>query len=330
MLRFTMQCKTREPNIRAISTLLALVCFNIPVLADAAPEVECADWNTHRYFQAATVEDVVTCLASGADPKARTVDGSTPLHLAAMSNENPAVISVLLKAGAAINARDGRYATPLHLAVMSNGNSAVISVLLKAGAASDAQDEDGKSPWDYAKSHQSLKGSDDYRRMAASAAPRPSPRQQSRHAVAQASPALQRAKGLFCMFKDGSATKWIEGKPVVELDMFSTSSDATIFSSIDLKARTATMGGNVGSGQVSVFSTTSGVTFIELTQSGNVNITTVFASFLEGSERSSLMGPLFPAVHSRHFFSEPLIPGFGQAAVMPSQYHGTCIIAAGG
>lgn len=130
---------------------------------------------------------------------------------------------------------------------------------------------------------------------------------------------LYRSKKLVCKFKEGSVVKWTKGKPIVELDVFSKSSDPTTFSSIDLKAGTAMMGGNVGSGPLDgVITTSSGVTFIELTQSGNVNITTVFTSFVEESR-------MFPAVHSRHVLMTPLIPGFGQAAALPSQYHGTCI-----
>ena len=43
---------------------------------------------------------------AGADLKARDEDGLTSLMLAARSNENPEVISVLLKAGADLKARD--------------------------------------------------------------------------------------------------------------------------------------------------------------------------------------------------------------------------------
>ena len=58
----------------------------------------------------------------------------TPLHLAAMANENPAVIETLLKAGAVLEARDKWKNTPLHYAARYNENPAVIETLLKAGA----------------------------------------------------------------------------------------------------------------------------------------------------------------------------------------------------
>ena len=54
-------------------------------------------------------------LAAGADPKARNNGGYTPLHWAASSNKNPAVIEALLAAGADAMARTKDGDTPLHL-----------------------------------------------------------------------------------------------------------------------------------------------------------------------------------------------------------------------
>ena len=48
--------------------------------------------------------------------------GQTPLHFAAGSNENPAILAALLDAGLDINTRDQFGATPLHLAAESNEN----------------------------------------------------------------------------------------------------------------------------------------------------------------------------------------------------------------
>ena len=127
----------------------------------------------------------------------------------------------------------------------------------------------------------------------------------------KAAEALRRAESLYCKFKDGSFTSWTKGKPVVELDVMTESGDPTVFHSIDLKAGTAKMMGNMGSGSISVIPTSSAVTFIEPTSSGNMNITTVFAGFVGTPKR-------FFAVHSRHFFA------YGQAR--PSQYHGICTV----
>ena len=78
-------------------------------------------------------------LQAGADPNARTESKLTPLHLAAGSNENPAVTQALLQAGADPNARDDDKSTPLHEAARNNENPAVTQALLQAGANPNAQ-----------------------------------------------------------------------------------------------------------------------------------------------------------------------------------------------
>ena len=40
--------------------------------------IDCANWNSNEYFEAATAADVTDCLRSGADPKARDKVGKTP------------------------------------------------------------------------------------------------------------------------------------------------------------------------------------------------------------------------------------------------------------
>ena len=127
--------------------------------------IDCANWNSNEYFEAATAADVTDCLRSGADPKARSEGGLTPLHWAAWFNENPAVIAALLDAGADLKARDKLGLTLLHWAATSNENPAVITVLLDAGADPKARDKVGKTPWDYAKDREPLKGSDAYWRL---------------------------------------------------------------------------------------------------------------------------------------------------------------------
>ena len=100
------------------------------------------------------------------------------LHWAAKGNKNPAVIAVLLDAGADLKARDTRFGllradpkgwkrglTPLHWAAKDNENPAVITALLDAGADPRTLDLDGKTPWDYAKDREPLKGSNAYWRL---------------------------------------------------------------------------------------------------------------------------------------------------------------------
>ena len=70
----------------------------------------------------------------GLDLEARSDNKWTPLHLAAQSNDNPAVVQALIAAGADLEARNDYKETPLHLAKEYNGNPAVREALLAAGA----------------------------------------------------------------------------------------------------------------------------------------------------------------------------------------------------
>ncbi len=77
---------------------------------------------------------------------------------AAWSNENPEVITVLLKAGAEVNASADYGETPLMRAAEKNTNPEVITVLLKAGADVNAKNNGGKTALDYAKDNEDIKG----------------------------------------------------------------------------------------------------------------------------------------------------------------------------
>ena len=52
--------------------------------------------------------------------------------------------------------------TPLHVAAAENANPSVILALLKAGADPGAGDDAGKTPFDYAKDNEALKGTEAY------------------------------------------------------------------------------------------------------------------------------------------------------------------------
>ncbi len=130
-------------------------CLFLAVWLCAAPakaEVSCKDWNTWSFFNSASVRDVTRCLKAGANPNAKAPEwkyymreGETPLHVAAMTTTDPAVITALVKAGADVNAKTsldeilrgkivlGRE-TPLHYAALFNRNPAIITTLVKAGA----------------------------------------------------------------------------------------------------------------------------------------------------------------------------------------------------
>ena len=91
-------------------------------------QVDCADWNTAAFFEAAEVSDVTRCLQAGANPKARYEGGLTPLHVA-MATGNAKVIAALAAAGADLEARGEGGLTPLHVAA----NAERVTALLQAG-----------------------------------------------------------------------------------------------------------------------------------------------------------------------------------------------------
>ena len=95
---------------------------------------DCSGWDTNGFFRTATVDDVADCVRSSVDLNARGARDRTPLHIAAMHNPRPLVITALTAAGAKVRMRDRRDHTPLHSAAMANSRPAVIEALVKAGA----------------------------------------------------------------------------------------------------------------------------------------------------------------------------------------------------
>lgn len=81
-------------------------------------------------------------LRAGADVNARTLRGSTALHLAA---GDAACAAVLLRAGADVQARDASGRTPLHRAVRA-GRLDVARLFLEAGVDPNTGDCDGQTP----------------------------------------------------------------------------------------------------------------------------------------------------------------------------------------
>jgi ankyrin repeat protein len=135
----------------------AFVTFGMPALA-----ADCADWNKREFFKTAFVDEVAACLEAGADSNARDEFGQTPLHLAAKSNESPAIIEALIAAGADINARDKYGQTSLHWAAKYSENPAVIEAFIAAGADISAKDSYGKLPFDLAEQNEYIKGTNVY------------------------------------------------------------------------------------------------------------------------------------------------------------------------
>ena len=119
--------------------------------------------------------------------------------------------------------------------------------------------------------------------------------------------ALFAARSLKCEIGPGTAAKWSDAK----ISLAKDSANLTVhFDSVDVKSGKARLIGNQGAGDVAVWGTASGITFVEMTGFGNLVITTVFPQQIRGR-------PEFYAVMSRH------IAGFGGNPI-PSQYHGSC------
>ena len=68
--------------------------------------------------------------------------GATPLHAAAWNNENPEVLTLLIKAGADVNAKNEYGSTPLH-SRRRQREPRGLTLLIKAGADVNAKDNDG-------------------------------------------------------------------------------------------------------------------------------------------------------------------------------------------
>ena len=72
-------------------------------------------------------------IQDGADVKAQSKEGLTPLMIAIGNNSNLEALGVLIEAGADVNAKNKDGATPLMFAAIKN-TSEVLKVLLEAGA----------------------------------------------------------------------------------------------------------------------------------------------------------------------------------------------------
>ena len=110
-----------------------------------------------------------------------------------------------------------------------------------------------------------------------------------------------------CNFIDGQITNFDKGTPTTKHESKFTE---LVFDQIDIVKKTARLIGNIGVAQIQVIEGIELVHLVEITNSGNLNLTTIY--FTDKSKNSGN----FPVVHSRHLkiSSSPL----------PSQYVGTC------
>lgn len=119
---------------------------------------------------------------------------------------------------------------------------------------------------------------------------------------------LQGARTLRCAFTKTTSVDW---EPSGALKTETRDERLAFdFDAVDLEKHRARVLGNQGASDVSVHGTGGGVTFVELTASGNF-ITTTVAPWLAPSGE-------FAAVHSRHVIVAPGMPP------VFSQFYGTC------
>ena len=93
-------------------------------------------------------------------------DIGTPLHQAAESSNDPAIVEAMVDAGADPNVRDEFGQAPLHWAAEYSENAAVIAALLDGGAVPNAQNAYGQTPWDLVQHNAALNGTQAWQRLA--------------------------------------------------------------------------------------------------------------------------------------------------------------------
>jgi len=121
------------------------------------------------------------------------------------------------------------------------------------------------------------------------------------------SSALSQPISVRCKFSTGQVTEFDKGRPNTKR---SSDFSDVIFDQIDIKKQTVRMIGNAGAETLPVVEGMNSVNLLEITGTGNLNVTTIFG-IKNINERQ------FPVVHSRHV---TLLSG----GPLPSQYLGPC------
>ena len=130
----------------AVSLLIMVLAGMFALRAEAALDW----WKFLDLCKTGTAQEVEVAIKEGSDPNTEDVGGQgTALMYAAANNNNPDVITTLVKNGADVNtnAKNSKGYTALVYAVEYNKNPDVITALIEAGADVNAKtkDSDGKT-----------------------------------------------------------------------------------------------------------------------------------------------------------------------------------------
>lgn len=136
---------------------------NIVALLDAGADVHARTalgWTPVHSAALSDNQNIILLLEVGAEVNARDILGAVPLHYAAAGGTVEGMLS-LLEAGAEVNVQSNYGMTPLHIAAMA-GTPALIMTLLNAGADATLTNTDEKTPFDLAKDNEELRGGEAY------------------------------------------------------------------------------------------------------------------------------------------------------------------------
>ena len=141
-----------------------MILFLTSFASNAIAE-DCKWWFNRFGWKNFNVTEVEECLKNGSTVKSDAVGGSTPLHIAAETTNDPEIILRLLRSGADINARTKDNWTPLHSAARFNGNPDILFILIENGADIKAKTKIGKTALYWMGRNLQLKKTDGYLKL---------------------------------------------------------------------------------------------------------------------------------------------------------------------